>query len=167
MYICVMKTQNCLRPVDADHRGLVFLCAGFAYEGDQIVKDFSGEIAAAPVKGKDFSFFGCLEGTFVYVFLFGERQFPFFIIEMFVVCTVRCGCDQWFMVTEDLLVIQVEIVISDFGIFIFTESVVKGSIQMVVSTVDPDDIPGMAVFDAFIRVVSADGNDAPDTQSIQ
>ena len=126
------------------------------------------------MKGEAFSFLGCLEGTFVYVFLFGKGQFLFFIIEMFMVCTVWCRGDQWFMVTENLLVIQIEIIIADFGIFliflmciIFTESVVEGSIQMVLSTVDLDDIPGMAVFDTFVRIIAADGDDAPDTQSIQ
>ena len=90
------------------------------------------------------------------------------------VCTVGCGGDQWFMVSKDLLIIQVEIIIADFGIFfvflmriIFTESIVKSGIQMVISTVDPDDIPCMAIFDALIRVITADGNDAPDTQGIQ
>jgi hypothetical protein len=31
----------------------------------QFVEDFSGEVAAAPVKGENFSLFGCLEGTLV------------------------------------------------------------------------------------------------------
>ena len=52
---CIMKVQNCLWPVDADHGGLVFLCAGLADESDQFVEDFSGEVAAAPVKGENFS----------------------------------------------------------------------------------------------------------------
>lgn len=51
----------------ADHGGLIFLCAGLADESDQFVEDFSGEVAATPVKGENFSFFGCLEGTLVYV----------------------------------------------------------------------------------------------------
>ena len=35
---------------------------------------------------------------------------------------------------------------------------------MVVLSVNPDNIPGVAVLDPFFRIVSADGEDAPDTE---
>ena len=37
---------------------------------------------------------------------------------------------------------------------------------MVVLSVNPDNIPGVAVLDPFFRIVSADGDDAPDTKGI-
>ena len=37
---------------------------------------------------------------------------------------------------------------------------------MIVLSVDPDDVPGMTVFDPFFRIVPADGDNTPYTKGI-
>ena len=37
---------------------------------------------------------------------------------------------------------------------------------MIVLSVDPDDVPGMTVFDPFFRIVSTDGDNTPYTKGI-
>lgn len=37
---------------------------------------------------------------------------------------------------------------------------------MIVLSVDPDDVPGMTVFDPFFRIVPTDGDNTPHTESI-
>ena len=118
---------------------------------------------------REFSaFFGGLEGAFVDVFQLGKGQLFLAVVE---VASVRAGggrSDQWFMVTKDVFVIQIKIIVADAdrAVLVFAKSIVKGGVQMVVLSVNPDNIPGVAVFDPFFRIVSADGDDAPDTKGI-
>ena len=44
---------------------------------------------------------------------------------------------------------------------------IKGRIQMIICPADLYDIPGMTIFDPFLRVIATDGNDVPDAQCIQ
>ncbi len=57
------------------------------------------------------------------------------------------------MVAEDRLVVEIEVIVTDFlaGLEAFAETVVEGSVQMVVRFPDLDDVPGMAVFDALFQ----------------
>ena len=59
--------------------------------------------------------------------------------------------DERFVVAEDRLVVEIEVIVTDFlaGLEAFAETVVEGSVQMVVRFPDLDDVPAMAVFDAL------------------
>ena len=72
------------------------------------------------------------------------------------------------MVTEDVFVIQIKIIVTDtgWGVFVFAQSIIESGIQMIVLSVDPDDVPGMTVFDPFFRIVPADGDNTPYTKGI-
>ena len=47
-----------------------------------------------------------------------------------------------------------------------SKGIVKGSVQMVIGSVDFYDIPRMAVFYALLGIISADRNNTPDSQSV-
>lgn len=71
--------------------------------------------------------------------------------------SIRTGwgrSDQRFVVAEDVFVIWIKVVVSDVDriIFVFAKSIVKSGIQMVVLSINADNVPGMAVFDAFFRL---------------
>ena len=72
------------------------------------------------------------------------------------------------MIPEDGFIIQIEIIVADLlpGLEAFAETVVEGSVQMVVRFPDLDDVPGMAVFDALFRVIAAERDHAPDAERI-
>ena len=72
-------------------------------------------------------------------------------------------CDQRFVIPEDIFVIQIEVVVTDA---IVTQGIVKGDIHVIIFATQFYDIPGVAVFDPFFRIVSADGDDTPDTEGI-
>lgn len=163
-----MKSQYSLRPVECDD-GFFVPCLSCGLDLIyKVCEDFAGEISASPVEGEFAAFFCGLEGTFVYVFQFGEGQLFLAVIKVVSIRAGRCRSDQWFMVTEDVFVIQIKIIVADADrtVLVFAKSIVKGGIQMVVLSVNPDNIPGVAVLDPFFRIVSADGDDAPDTKGI-
>ena len=71
---------------------------------------------------------------------------------------VRAGgsrCDKRFVIPEGGFIIQIEIIVADLRpcLAAFAETVVEGSVQMVVRFPDLDDVPGMAgvvvIFRAF------------------
>ena len=64
--------------------------------------------------------------------------------------------------------INVEVIVADLlpCLAAFAETVVEGSVQMVVRFPDLDDVPGMAVFDALFRVIAAERDHAPDAERI-
>ena len=72
------------------------------------------------------------------------------------------------MVAEDRLVVEIEVIVADLlpCLAAFAETVVEGSVQMVVRFPDLDDVPGMAVFDALFRVIAAERDHAPDAERI-
>ena len=88
-----------------DHEPLIY----------KVCEDFTGEISASPVEGEFAAFFCGLEGTFVYVFQFGEGQLFLTVIKVVSIRAGRCRSDQWFMVTEDVFVIQIKIIVTDTG----------------------------------------------------
>ena len=65
------------------------------------------------------------------------------------------------MIPENIFIIQVEVIISNFFV---SKTVIKGRIQMIICPADLYDIPGMAIFDPFLRVIATDGNDVPDAK---
>ena len=67
--------------------------------------------------------------------------------------------DERFVVAEDRLVVEIEVIVADFlaGLETFAETVVEGSVQMVVRFPDLDDVPGMAVFYTPLRGRLAEG----------
>ena len=77
--------------------------------------------------------------------------------------TVWSRCDQRFVITKDIFVIQIEVVITDA---IVAQGIVKGGIQVIIFSAQLYNIPGMAVFDPFFRVVAADNDHAPESQGI-
>ena len=67
-----MKSQYSLRPVECDD-GFFVPCLSCGLDLIyKVCEDFTGEISASPVEGEFAAFFCGLEGTFVYVFQFGE-----------------------------------------------------------------------------------------------
>ena len=152
-----------LRPVQADPRDLIFFFSCFSDQFQKFPEDFPGEIAAPPVEGKSTTFFRRLQSALIYILLFREGQFLFFIIKVIPVCTFWRRRDQWLMIPENIFVIQIEVVVTDA---IVTQGIVKSCIQMVLLTIDFYDIPGMAVFDPFFRIIATDYNHTPDAQRI-
>lgn len=72
------------------------------------------------MKGENFSLFGCLKGPFVNIFCFGKGKLLFFVIKMLMVCAVRRRGNKWFVIPENLFVVQIKIIVSDFpGLVIF------------------------------------------------
>ena len=135
---------------------------------DKICKDFAGEITASPVKSEFTAFSGSLQSTLVNIFDFGERKLFFAVVG---VAAVRAGgsrSDQWLMVTEDVFVIQIKIIVADTDriILVSAKCIVKSGIQMIILSVDSDNVPGMAVFDTFFGIISADGDNTPDSEGI-
>ena len=81
---------------------------------------------------------------------------------------MRCCCDQWLMIPEYTFVIKIEIIITNIFDFItVSECIIKSRIQMIIHPADPDNVPGMTVFDTFFRIVSTYCDHAPDAQRIQ
>lgn len=72
-------------------------------------------------------------------------------------------CDQRFVIPEDIFVIQIEVVVTDA---IVTQGIVKGDIHVIIFATQFYDIPGVAVFDPFFRVVAADNDHTPEPQCI-
>ena len=67
-----MKSKYSLRPVECDD-GFFVPCLSCGLDLIyKVCEDFTGEISASPVEGEFAAFFCGLEGTFVYVFQFGE-----------------------------------------------------------------------------------------------
>ena len=146
-----MKPKYSLRPVECDD-GFFVPCLSCGLDLIyKVCEDFTGEISASPVEREFTAFFGGLEGAFVDVFQLGKGQLFLAVVE---VASVRAGggrSDQWFMVTKDVFVIQIKIIVADAdrAVLVFAKSIVKGGVQMVVLSVNPDNIPGVAVFDPF------------------
>ena len=138
--IFVVQPDHSLRPVDLQDRSLVFLCPGFSNLLQQFLEDFSGEVATPPVESQHFSFFGCLKCPFVDLFLLRKGQLLFFIIEVIVIGADRSRRNQRFMIPEDLLIIQVEVIISNLA-SIPSQCIVEGSIQMIVHAIQLHNIP--------------------------
>ena len=168
LLICEMEAQYSLWPVEGDDRFFFPGLAGGLNLVYKVSEDFAGEISASPVKCEFTAFFGGLESTFIDILKPGERELFLTVIAVAAVRTGRRRCDQRFMIPENIFVIQIEIVIADAdrSVLIFAQSIVEGGIQMIVLPVDADNVPGVAVFNAFFRIVSADGDDAPESQSI-
>ena len=84
------------------------------------------------------------------------------------ICTVRCCCNQWLMIFENLFVIQIKVIITNIFDFItLAKCIIKCCIQMIVCTADPDNVPGMTVFDSFFRIIPAYRDHTPDSQRIE
>ena len=110
-----MKSKYSLRPVECDD-GFFVPCLSCGLDLIyKVCEDFTGEISASPVEGEFAAFFCGLEGTFVYVFQFGEGQLFLAVIKVVSIRAERCRSDQWFMVTEDVFVIQIKIIVTDIG----------------------------------------------------
>ena len=110
-----MKSKYSLRPVECDD-GFFVPCLSCGLDLIyKVCEDFTGEISASPVEGEFAAFFCSLEGTFVYVFQFGEGQLFLAVIKVVSIRAGRCRSDQWFMVTEDVFVIQIKIIVTDTG----------------------------------------------------
>ena len=107
--------QDGLRPVETDAGHLLTLSSGFGDLGEQFVEYGAGEIAALPVEGQRFFFFGGLQCAPVDILGFGKGKLLFLIVRMCAVGTGRGRCDQRLVVTENLFVIQIKIVVSDPG----------------------------------------------------
>lgn len=108
--------QDGLRPVETDAGHLLTLSSGFGDLGEQFVEyGAPGEIAALPVEGQRFFFFGGLQCAPVDILGFGKGKLLFLIVRMCAVGTGRGRCDQRLVVTENLFVIQIKIVVSDPG----------------------------------------------------
>ena len=84
------------------------------------------------------------------------------------ICTVRCCCNQWLMIFENLFVIQIKVIITDIFDFItLSKCIIKCCIQMIICTADPDNVPGMTVFNSFFRIIPAYCDHTPDSQRIE
>ena len=72
------------------------------------------------------------------------------------------------MVSEYSLVIQIKIIITNLRLTASAapKAVVKCSIQMIILSIQPDNIPCMSVLNTFFRIISANGYDAPEIQCI-
>ena len=120
------------------------------------------------MEGECFAFLCSLQGALVDIFLLRKGKFLFFVVKMFVLCAAWCRCDQRLMIPENALVIKIKIIVADIlHLVALSKGVVKSRIQMIIYAADFDDIPGVAVFDPLIRIVSADCDDAPDTKLIE
>lgn len=90
---------------------------------------------------------------------------------MIVVRTAGCRGDQRLMIPEYRLISQIEVIVTVLSGFrrialMFSQRIVKGGIQMVILSTDPHNIPGVTVFDPFLRIVAADSDYTPHTQRI-
>jgi hypothetical protein len=67
------------------------------------------------------------------------------------------------MVAEHRLIVEVKIIVTALGILPRPsgQTIVKCRIQMIILPADAHDIPGVAVFDAFFRIVAANRNHTP------
>ena len=83
---------------------------------------------------------------------------------MTAICAGWCRCNQRLMIPENIFIIQIKVIIPDLFV---SQTVIKGRIQMIICPADLYDIPGMTIFDPFLRVIATDGNDVPDAQRIQ
>ena len=72
------------------------------------------------------------------------------------------------MITENLLVPQIEVIVAEllFGQPLSPQCIVKGSVHVKISSVHPENVPGMAVFDSFFQIVAADRDEAPQAQGV-
>ena len=120
------------------------------------------------MEGEGPVFLRSLQGTFVDFLLLCEGELFLLVVKMIAVGAGRSRGNQRFMVTEDGFIIEIKVVISDLrtGLEAFSEAVVEGCIEVIISFSNLYDIPGMAVFDAFFRIIPAQGDHAPDSQSI-
>ena len=77
--------------------------------------------------------------------------------------TVWSRCYQSVRDPGRYFVIQIEVVVTDA---IVTQGIVKGDIHVIIFATQFYDIPGVAVFDPFFRIVPADGDNTPYTKGI-
>ena len=107
------------------------------------------------MEGEGPVFLRSLQGTFVDFLLFCEGEFFLLVVKMIAVGAGRSRGNQRFMVTEDGFIIEIKVVISDLrtGLEAFSEAVVEGCIEVIISFSNLYDIPGMAVFDAFLSQI--------------
>ena len=123
-----------------------------------------GKKAPSPMYRQRKSFANCLGSTFADLFLFGEGQLPASVIALGTVGTGGNREENRLMIPEYPPVIQIEIVIPQE---IFScKGTVKGGVQMIILSFQADDVPGMAIFDPFVRGGFGDGDDTPKPQSV-
>lgn len=97
------------------------------------------------MEGEGPVFLRSLQGTFVDFLLFCEGEFFLLVVKMIAVGAGRSRGNQRFMVTEDGFIIEIKVVISDLrtGLEAFSEAVVEGCIEVIISFSNLYDIPGM------------------------
>ena len=83
---------------------------------------------------------------------------------MTAICAGWCRCNQRFMIPENIFIIQVEVIISNFFV---SKTVIKGHIQMITTSADLHNIPGVTVFNTLLRIIATDRNNVPDAKRIQ
>ena len=82
--------------------------------------------------------------------------------------TGRCRCDQRFMISENLFIVQIEIIIADLlpCRAVLSKRIVKGCIQMIVGLSDFYDIPSMTIFNFLFWIGLGNYDDSPDPEGI-
>ena len=155
-----IRLQDGLRPVEADLNVLSLFCSCLFQFLAQTEQNIPGQIAAPPVEEEAPVLPDGLSGSPYNLFLLGKGELLFPIVEAAAVTAGRDREENRFVVPENGPVIQTKVIIADRSFA--GKSVVKGSVQMVILAVEPDDIPCMAILNPLFRVVAADRNDAPD-----
>jgi hypothetical protein len=108
------------------------------------------QMSASPMEYKGKVFTDWHLSSFTDIFDFGEREFVFSIIGAVAAGTGGNRIDDRFMVPEQASVIQIKVVISDDSVM--AQRVIKGGIQMEVLTVQFQNIPGVAILNAFFGI---------------
>ena len=120
------------------------------------------------MKGQHSALFCCLQRPFVHIFHFCKRKLFLPIVKVISIRAGRSRCDQRFVIPENLFIFQIEIIIAQFLSCktVLPKGIVKCNIQMIKLSADFYDIPCMPILDAFLWIVSANGNHAPDPKGI-
>ena len=74
LHIRILNTNNCLRPVYADHCCFVFLISCFPDKLQQFLQYFLCQITASPVKNKYPAFLRRLQRTLIHILFLSKRK---------------------------------------------------------------------------------------------
>ena len=159
-----LRLQYRLRPVQTDLSVASLLLRGLLQKDAQPYQAVFRQIVAPPLEDEGLLLSHGLQGTLGHILFFRNGQLFLPVVATLAVGAGGHGKDHRLVIPEQGFVVQIEVVIADGTAL--AQRIVKGGVQMVVSAVQPNDIPGVAVLDALFRVVLRDGNDAPQPRGV-
>ena len=159
-----LHAQHRLRVIVGDGGVAAALLCRFLQNPHQFRKDVPVQRAAPPVEHEGQPLAQGHLGTFAHLLRRGKGALLELIVGVLPVRTGRQGIEGSLVVPEEALVVQVEVVVPEDAVL--PQGVVEGGVQVIILSVQLQNVPGVAVFHATLRVCLGDGDHAPDAQGV-